>query len=71
MQVADFGMSRRIKNKSVHTVTYGTATHMPPELLMHGTLTTAVDVYAFGDPPHPPTSPIGTNHCMLGSLAFE
>lgn len=28
--------------------TFGTVTHMPPELLMEGKLTKAADVFAFG-----------------------
>ena len=47
MQVADFGLSRQAGD-SVDTDTYGTVTHMPPELLMEGKLTKSADVYAFG-----------------------
>jgi serine/threonine protein kinase len=47
-KVADFGLSRRLENNCVHTATFGTVTHMPPELLSHGTLTTAADVYSYG-----------------------
>lgn len=49
LQVADFGLSRRLENNCVHTATFGTVTHMPPELLSHGTLTTAADVYSYGE----------------------
>lgn len=47
LQVADFGLSRQAGD-SVDTDTYGTVTHMPPELLMEGKLTKSADVYAFG-----------------------
>ena len=47
IQVADFGLSRQAGD-SVDTDTYGTVTHMPPELLMEGKLTKSADVYAFG-----------------------
>lgn len=30
------------------TRTYGTVTHQPPELLLHGVLSRSVDVWAFG-----------------------
>lgn len=48
MQVADFGLSRQASSTTVDTDTYGTVTHMPPELLMEGKLTKSADVYAFG-----------------------
>ena len=48
MQVADFGLSRQSSSSTVDTDTYGTVTHMPPELLMEGKLTKSADVYAFG-----------------------
>lgn len=48
MQVADFGLSRQAESQTVDTDTYGTVTHMPPELLMEGKLTKSADVYAFG-----------------------
>ena len=48
VQVADFGLSRQAGCDSVDTDTYGTVTHMPPELLMEGKLTKSADVYAFG-----------------------
>ena len=35
-KVADFGLSRTLGNESVDTGTYGTVTHMPPELLTTG-----------------------------------
>ena len=49
MQVSDFGLSRiHIGERTVATQTYGTVTHMPPELLAEGRLSKAADVYAFG-----------------------
>ena len=48
MQVADFGLSRVVEAVSVETKTYGTITHMPPELLLEGRLSKSADVYAFG-----------------------
>lgn len=48
VQVADFGLSRQASSSTVDTDTYGTVTHMPPELLMEGKLTKSADVYAFG-----------------------
>lgn len=49
-KVADFGMSRSIGVMATHLTTksFGTVTHMPPELLMHNQLKRAGDVYAFG-----------------------
>ncbi len=32
----------------IETTTYGTVTHMPPELLSDGKLSRAADVYSFG-----------------------
>jgi len=49
VKVSDFGLSRvQSENKSVETETFGTVTHMPPELLCEGRLSKAADVYAFG-----------------------
>lgn len=66
-KVSDFGLSKFVgKDDYVQTFTYGTITHMPPELLKDGALSTAVDVYSFGmflwellakAPPYP-----GQNH---------
>eukprot|EP00803_Ostreobium_quekettii_P004885 evm.model.scf_799.4 EVM.evm.TU.scf_799.4 scf_799:26035-31290(+) len=43
------GLSRFMgKNDYIQTFTYGTITHMPPELLKDGILTPSVDVYSFG-----------------------
>ena len=47
-QVADFGLSRVLSQEAISTGTFGTVTHMPPELLTTGRLSKAVDVYAFG-----------------------
>ena len=47
-QVADFGLSRVLEKEQISTGTFGTVTHMPPELLTEGKLSKAVDVYAFG-----------------------
>ena len=33
LQIADFGLSRVMVETSISTGTYGTVTHMPPELL--------------------------------------
>ena len=43
-------MSRITEKKTdpTDTVTMGTVTHMPPELLMEGKLSPSADVYAFG-----------------------
>ena len=46
--MADFGLSRQAASTTVRTQTFGTVTHMPPELLTDGRLTKAGDVYAFG-----------------------
>lgn len=49
-KVADFGLSRAIAAGRSHlsTQTYGTVTHMSPELLLKGRLGPKVDVYSFG-----------------------
>ena len=39
-KVADFGLSRTLGSEPVDTGTYGTVTHMPPELLTTGMLYT-------------------------------
>lgn len=48
VQVADFGLSRVLSQEAISTGTFGTVTHMPPELLTTGRLSKSVDVYAFG-----------------------
>eukprot|EP00775_Hariotina_reticulata_P009524 gene9524-9688_t len=48
-KVADFGLARPLNHGSkVITKTYGTLTHMPPEVLEHGLTSRAADVYSFG-----------------------
>ncbi|KAK9827983.1 hypothetical protein WJX81_005140 [Elliptochloris bilobata] len=47
-KVADFGLSRVLTAEAISTGTYGTVTHMPPELLTTGKLSKATDVYSFG-----------------------
>ena len=47
-QVSDFGLSRVLEGESCYTKTYGTVTHMPPELMLNGCMTKAADVYSFG-----------------------
>lgn len=64
-QVGDFGMSRFQEAIAVNTTTYGTVTHMPPELLMEGKLTKAADVWAFGEYPTLCVSPASCLICAL------
>lgn len=49
-KLADFGLSRVLDLDMTHisTHTYGTISYMPPELLSHGKMTRACDVYSFG-----------------------
>ncbi|GIM04024.1 hypothetical protein Vretimale_8658 [Volvox reticuliferus] len=48
-KVADFGLSRTLEIRSkMQTANYGTLSHMPPELVLNGTVSRAVDVYSFG-----------------------
>jgi len=48
-KVSDFGLSRSYHgHTTIATQTYGTVTHMPPELLIDGRLSKAANVYAFG-----------------------
>lgn len=48
-KVSDFGLSRFMgPDDYIQTFTYGTITHMPPELLKDGILSPSVDVYSFG-----------------------
>ena len=48
-QVADFGLAQtNIHEGHVDTPSFGTVTHMPPELLADGKLSQATDVYSFG-----------------------
>ncbi|KXZ50686.1 hypothetical protein GPECTOR_15g370 [Gonium pectorale] len=47
-KVADFGLSRVLSGEAITTRSYGTITHMCPELLVDGLLSKAADVYSFG-----------------------
>ncbi|WIA11661.1 hypothetical protein OEZ85_011762 [Tetradesmus obliquus] len=49
-KLADLGLSRVIKQHSIHrtTNTVGTLSHMPPEMLRFGRMSPAADSYAFG-----------------------
>eukprot|EP00891_Asterochloris_glomerata_P004428 jgi/Astpho2/4428/Aster-00044 len=48
-KVSDFGLAREMELVNrIETATYGTVTHMPPELLVEGLLTKAADVFALG-----------------------
>jgi len=49
-KVADFGLSVRVNPDDTHisNAYQGTMSHMAPETLMHGRVSKAVDVYAFG-----------------------
>jgi len=49
VKVGDFGLSRvHAGQRTVATDTFGTVTHMPPELLLEKRLSKAADVYGFG-----------------------
>ena len=76
LQIADFGMSRIMEKSAdpTDTVTMGTVTHMPPELLMEGKLSPAADVYAFGALAWPPIGTLGRQLgpcCCLCALDRE
>lgn len=47
-KVSDFGLSRMLSDQQTHVATgsLGTITHMSPELVQHGWLTKAADIYA-------------------------
>lgn len=47
-RITDFGMTQVLTEDTVHSNVYGTVTHMPPELLSEGLLSTSVDIYSFG-----------------------
>ena len=51
-KVSDFGLSRLLPEhspkKGLHQEFTGTITHMAPELLQHGGMSRAADVYSFG-----------------------
>ena len=44
-QVCDLGLAR-VLGSTTNTETFGTVSHQPPELLMDGMLTPAVDVWS-------------------------
>lgn len=47
--MCDFGLSHVLgEHEDIKTLTFGTVTHMPPELLVDGQLGKPADVYAFG-----------------------
>jgi serine/threonine protein kinase len=47
--VADFGLSRKLDYTAMLRInSYGSVTHMPPELLTSGLLSRAADVYSLG-----------------------
>ncbi len=50
LQVADFGLAHALGDvrSKIQTKTYGTLTHQPPETLLDGIISKAVDVYSFG-----------------------
>lgn len=48
LQLADFGVSRKLQGSQMYTGTVGTMTYMPPELLGQGKISNKTDVYAFG-----------------------
>lgn len=48
VQIADFGVSRKIQGSQMYTGTVGTMTYMPPELLGQSKISNKTDVYAFG-----------------------
>ncbi|KAK9807836.1 hypothetical protein WJX72_010653 [[Myrmecia] bisecta] len=48
-KISDFGLSRTLQGDiPVQPASFGTVTHMPPELLKDGRLSRAADVYSFG-----------------------
>eukprot|EP00775_Hariotina_reticulata_P004708 gene4708-4959_t len=49
-KITDFGLSRVLDMDATHisTRTYGTLVYMPAELLLHGRMTQATDIYSFG-----------------------
>ncbi len=68
MQIADFGLARALDIKSrIQTKTCGTLTHQPPETLMEGIISKAVDVYSFGVLLWQVRS-LRTKHCTLRLL---
>ncbi|CAD7703198.1 unnamed protein product [Ostreobium quekettii] len=51
-KVADFGLSQQMMSAKTHITasrtSFGTVTHMPPEVLQQGHLSLAADIYSFG-----------------------
>jgi serine/threonine protein kinase len=50
LQVGDFGLSLKMDTTDTHvsSVFQGTLTHLAPEVLLHGRVSKAADLYAFG-----------------------
>eukprot|EP00775_Hariotina_reticulata_P011575 gene11575-11719_t len=63
-KITDFGLSRALVSGQTHrsTHTLGTVSHMAPELLRFGKMSTAADVYSFG---------IMMWELMTGAVAFK
>lgn len=49
-KVCDFGLSFALESAATHVsqAWQGTLTHMAPEIMLHGQMGKAADVYAFG-----------------------
>ena len=47
-KIIDFGLSRRSSGRTQETEQYGTMAYMPPELLNHGLISKAMDIYSLG-----------------------
>lgn len=49
-RLGDFGLSRMLGHDESHvdTQSYGTAAYAAPELLLHGKLSAAADIYSLG-----------------------
>ena len=70
-KLADFGLSRELSAGASHLTThsFGTVTHMPPELLRDGILGRAADVYSFA---MISTLPAGAFlHCLAADACFH
>ena len=48
VRITDFGLSRLLHSREIESDEFGTVTHTPREMLVTGTLSKKVDVYAFG-----------------------
>jgi len=68
-KVSDFGLSRLLPDHSPklgsNAEYTGTITHMAPELLEHGGMSRAADVYSFGVLSIPPPPPLPLMSCSL------